>query len=352
MPSVESPRRPFEPLRTEEFEALKRGWAWVLGTTTTPVLIPGEAILAIEAIATAVAAPGRRILNLVSGPYGLQFGRWLEARGAEVVNVRCAFDEVLTVEVVAQEIRIHRPDALAVVQAETATGGTNPTAEILALAKEAGALSIVDAVSAVGAEPVRVDAWGADFVAVGAQKALAGPNGLSAVAVSPRAWDWVTEGSGAYAGSILSLADHRVNQAPGNPVPASLPVLEARDLLAAFRALEAEGLDHGQRRHAQAARAFRRALAPLGLEAWQGPNGRPAPINTTVKVAPNAALLDTPRGLVAPGDGELRGRLWRVNHYGANASLAGIEDAVVTLANLVGRSAHEALAEAQNGWEP
>src|SRR5919206_167145 len=56
-----------------------------------------------------------------------------------------------------------------------------------AVAREAGALSVLDAVSSLGAVPLETDAWGLDVVASGAQKALMTPPGLGTVAVSERA---------------------------------------------------------------------------------------------------------------------------------------------------------------------
>ncbi len=344
-------RRQMVPLTVFEFAQLRKSLGRLLSTTQTPVVLPGEAILGIEAVAAGVAAPARRVLNLVSGPYGDQFGTWLERRGADVANVTCGYHEVIDVGTVTRAIQTHRPTVLALVQAESATGGTNPTRDILAVAREHGLVTIVDAVSAVGAEPVLVDEWAADFVAVGAQKALAGPNGVSAVAVSARGWALVEANPSAPRGSILSLLDHRAAQAPGLPVPPALPVLEARALIDALRLVEDEGLDEVHRRHRRASLAARAALGPLGLVPWQSNPGHAAPVNTTVRMPRDRGTLDAPRGLVAPGDGVLRGQLWRINHYGAYADLNRVEEAVETLASLVARPKDEALAAARAGWE-
>jgi aspartate aminotransferase-like enzyme len=83
------------------------------------------------------------------------------------------------------------PDVKAVflVHNETSTGVTNPLQELAAVVHDHGALVIVDAVSAAGALPLEVDAWGIDFVFSGSQKAWMCPPGLLIVAVGPRAWD-------------------------------------------------------------------------------------------------------------------------------------------------------------------
>ena len=53
-----------------------------------------------------------------------------------------------------------------------------PRAALLATCREAGALTIVDAISSLGAVPLETDAWGADVVVTGSQKALMTPPGL------------------------------------------------------------------------------------------------------------------------------------------------------------------------------
>ena len=55
---------------------------------------------------------------------------------------------------------------------ETSTGVVADIRALAAAAKEAGALSVVDAVSSLGAVPLETDEWGLDVVVSGSQKAL------------------------------------------------------------------------------------------------------------------------------------------------------------------------------------
>ena len=61
----------------------------------------------------------------------------------------------------------------------------------MAVCRAAGALSVVDAISSLGAVPLETDAWGVDVVVTGSQKALMTPPGLSFVTASERAWQRV-----------------------------------------------------------------------------------------------------------------------------------------------------------------
>ncbi|MBB6695275.1 alanine--glyoxylate aminotransferase family protein [Cohnella xylanilytica] len=344
----------YVPLSAQEFEELHRLLSAVLSTRNVPVVIPGEAILGIEAIAAGIAAPGRKILNIVTGPYGTIFGNWLARGGAEVVNVQSSFDDVASVEAVAEAIENHLPSALSFVQAEAATGGSNPTRRILELARRSGLVTVIDAVSAIGAEPVPTDEWGIDFVAVGAQKGLAGPNGISAVGISDRGWEFLESNPGAPRDSILSLLDLRRPKADpyAGRIPPNIPVLEARALIEALRRIEQDGLPAVNRRHRLASSAAIAGIRALGLEPWQRSEASYSPLVTTVRLPGGGGLrLDRPEGIVAPGDGALNGKLLRINHFGANAGREAVEQAIVTLAGLARRDPKEAIAAAGAVWE-
>ena len=71
-----------------------------------------------------------------------------------------------------------------IVHSETSTGVVCDLEPLLAVCREAGALSVVDAISSLGAVPLETDAWGADVVVTGSQKALMTPPGLAFAAVS------------------------------------------------------------------------------------------------------------------------------------------------------------------------
>lgn len=347
-------RKQFEPLSVTEFETLTSLLSNLLSTKTSPVIIPGEAILGIEAIAAGIAASGRTILNIVTGPYGVLFGNWLERGGAQVVEIRSSFDDVITIEEVAAAIERYKPCAISFVQAEAVTGGSNPTREILELARKSNIITVIDSVSAVGAEPVLMDEWGIDFVAIGAQKALAGPNGISAVGISDRGWDFLESNEQAPRNSILSLLDLRLaegNKLPAR-IPANIPVLEARALIEALELVEEEGIEAVNRRHAIASRAVLASLAALGLEPWQKEASSYSPIVTTVRVPQGSELyIERAAGIVAPGDGELVRKLLRINHFGANATRESVEKAVITLAELLHQNADHAVNAGRLVWD-
>lgn len=65
------------------------------------------------------------------------------------------------------------------------TGAMLPVGRVAELARSVGATVVVDAAQSVGAVPVDVEAFGADFVAISAHTWLLGPEGIGALWVAP-----------------------------------------------------------------------------------------------------------------------------------------------------------------------
>lgn len=340
------------PVTAAQYAATEDALARLLGTGRDVVLLQGEAILGIEAAARGIGGPGRRVLNIVTGPYGVLLGRWLGAGGATVTDLTAPAGHAIRAGEVATAFG-QAPggyDAVAVVHAEAATGIVNPLAEIAELARRSGALLVVDAVASVGAEPLPIDEWDLDLVIIGPQKALGGPSGVSAAVLGPRAWPAIEANPAAPRESVLSLLDWR--QAWLRPGRVSLPVtphhLETRALGPALAALAAEGLDQVIRRHRRARDATRAGLRALGFSLYVEDDAQAASVATTALPPPgvnpepllsaaSAAAWGTTAagnpgdgGTTGPGliagtvPGELAGRAIRVTHAGPDAALAPV----------------------------
>lgn len=258
------------PFPADGFAKLADRLAALLHTDHDVLLVQGEAIVALEAAAASIASPAIHALNIVTSPYGRMFGGWLRRGGAQVVDL--AAEAGMPIAAVAVEAALAaRPETnlLALVHAESATGILNPLPEIAALAKAHGALLVVDAVASAGGHPLDVDALGIDICAIGPQKSLGGPAGVSALSVSAAAWAAVDRPD-APASSILSLTDHRRLwlEAGRGALPGMPSALEWHALEAALDRFEAEGLKSAVARHAQAAAAARAGLSALGAELW------------------------------------------------------------------------------------
>lgn len=255
------------PLSAARFASIEDRVARLLSTEQDVVITQGEALLPLEGAIRSAAGPGTTALNVVTGPYGQTFGNWLRDCGARVIDLAVPFHTAVTAEQIREAFTEHPEiDFVSLVHAEAATGNTNPVAEIGEVVRRHGALFYLDAVASVGAEPVLTDAWGVDLCVIGAQKAMGGPAGVSAVSVSGRAWARMAANPGAPRRSYLSLLDwkERWTDAGRTALPHAPAQLEMLALEACVERIEKVGLRAVMDRHAAAAAAARAGARALG----------------------------------------------------------------------------------------
>jgi aspartate aminotransferase-like enzyme len=326
-------------LRPSEVAEVEQLVGRTLRTDNTVVLFQAEAITLLEAVASSIAGPDNRVLNVVTGPYGAKFGEWLRRTGAEVSELAPSYAETVTEETFVKAL--HGVDTVALVQAEAATGANLDLEALLRCASKAGALTVVDAVAAIGAEPIDVDAWGIDIAVIGGQKALAGPAGVSAAVVSPRAWGRITANPVAPRESTLSLIDWADQwlKTDRSRIPGTPSVLETRALLAALRRVHDEGIEETEFRHRRARAAVTAAVTAYGLHPWAPRKHRAAVCTTVALPEPVPALLAAalePGTLLTPGDGPLSSELFRINHFGRSAELPVLLEGLARLGTALG----------------
>lgn len=329
--------------------------AALLGVRRDLVLLPGEAILALEAVARSVGVPGRRALNVVTGPYGSMMGRWMAASGSDVVDLVAPDGRAIAPSAVRAALAERDVAVVSVVHAEAATGVVNPLPEIAHAVRSAGALLVVDAVASVGAEPLPIEDLDLDLVIVGPQKALAGPAGVCGVIAGERAWTHIAANPAAPRGSILSLLD--VGDAWPRGGRATLPFVphhaEMQALDTALRRLETEGVPAVIVRHRRARDAARAGLRALGLPLWVAADEEAASVATLFEAPPGllgrAAIPSQMAPTIRPAPGPLADRLLRFEHTGAAASLDRVLGTLAALAMAV-EGPEDPLAPAVAAW--
>jgi aspartate aminotransferase-like enzyme len=339
------------PLSAARFASIEDRVAKLLDTRQDVVVTQGEALLPLEGAIRATAGPGTTALNVITGPYGQTFGDWLRDCGATVIDLAVPFHTAVKAAQVREAFAEHPEiDFVSLVHAEAATGNTNPVAEIGEAVRAQGALFYLDAVASVGAEPVLPDAWGVDLCVIGAQKAMGGPAGVSAVSVSERAWARMAANPRAPRRSYLSLLDWKERWIDGGRkallhAPAQLEMLA---LQACLERIEAEGLDAVMARHASAAAATRAGVAALGggLEPYVHEAGEAAPVATTLRTPDDVvaaelvarALAADPALPLAAGGGALAREMIRVNHYGPDATPGAVRACLAALGTALAES--------------
>jgi len=353
------------PVDAREYADTEARLRALVRTTRDVILLQGESIVALEAMARGLGAPTARAVNVITSPYGAALGRWLAAAGASVENIDVGRRRGVRLDEVQAALERGGVEVVSVVHAEAATGARSPVAAIAEVAHAAGALMLVDAVASIGAEPLEIDTWDLDLTALSAQKALGGPAGVCAVAISDRAWQAIEANQAAPRDSALSLLDWRERwiRAGRQAIPQIPHHLETRALAAALDRVEQEGLDAIVRRHQRCRDAARGGLRAAGLEPWVADDAGAAAIATLVAspagvepaellAAARAAAPEAPLEL-APGP--LAQHALRISHTGENARLGPVLAALAGLAlGLRARGirvdAGAALAAAVSAW--
>ena len=153
--------------------------------------LPGPGTLGMEAGMMNLLEPGDVAVIAINGLFGGRMADMAERAGAEVIRVEYEWGQPVTPEKIESALWARGAKVLAFVHAETSTGALTDPAPLCALAKEHGALTVVDCVTSLGGVAVNAAEWGADLLYSGTQKCLSAPPGLSPFAFgreSARPW--------------------------------------------------------------------------------------------------------------------------------------------------------------------
>ncbi|MEW6723319.1 MAG: alanine--glyoxylate aminotransferase family protein [Bacillota bacterium] len=298
----------------------------LMETKADCLILDGEAIMGLEAAVAALVEPGDKVLVLANGVFGHGFADFVEMyQGIPVKLVKdyrhpFAADDLKKVLDQEPELKV-----CVLVHCETPSGLLNPIGELLPVLKEAGLLTIVDAVSSLGAHPVKCDQWGIDICLGGSQKCLSAPPGLTLLCISTAAWQAMAGRRAPIPGYYLNLSLWRRTYLEKGEFPYTPPVSSLHGLEAALELLFEEGLEIAIDRQRVLGEAVRATLREAGLEVYPVP-GAEANSVTAVEIprgiddrAFRHRLWEEKRVMIAGSYGPLAGRVWRLGHMGYNA---------------------------------
>ena len=255
-PVLEAMTRPMIPHRGAAFEALFVRLQEALRTifgTRRPVYVSSSSATGLMEAGVRCAPPGR-ILAVVNGAFSARFAAIAQgcARETDVLDV--PWGEAVDLDQFADRLRRSRYAAVTIVHSETSTGARQDVRSAARLAREHGAMCLVDSVTGIGGAELWFDDWGLDYALTGSQKALALPPGLAFAAASEAfiAAARATPGRGLYFDLVEFDAYALKGQTPNTP---AIPLFYAADVQLA--AIVAEGMTARWARHdAMAARTY------------------------------------------------------------------------------------------------
>ncbi len=183
--------------RTADFRALfQRVLADMkefIGTQNDVLVLACSGTGVMEASVSNLTSPGDKVLVLTAGKFGERWTGLTKAFGCNVEVLSAPYGETFSLNDIRAKLT---SDVRAVfVQAtESSTGARHDVQGIAKIVRAAGndnnedTLLVVDAITGLGTTHLDVDGWGVDVIIGGSQKALMIPPGLAYCAVSERAW--------------------------------------------------------------------------------------------------------------------------------------------------------------------
>ncbi|MCQ1535912.1 alanine--glyoxylate aminotransferase family protein [Methanosarcina sp. KYL-1] len=293
----------------------------VFQTKNDIFLLSGSGTAGMEAAVGSVAGNGDKVIAIENGKFGERF-KDLAALYAEVVPVVSEWGLPVDLELVKEKLE-EGAKAITLVHNETSAGIMNPAAEIGKLAKKHDALFIMDGVTSLGGDEVKVDEWGVDIAVVGSQKCLAAPPGLSMASVSEKAFEAMKDiKKRPYYNDLKAYKKSGDKPRPETPYTPAIPLFYA--LQEALHIVKEEGMEARIKRHRTLSEAVRAGVSAMNIEMFPQLNEY-SQYSSTISAMKSPEGIDgedikndmKKRGIIIAGGQErLKGKIFRIGSMG------------------------------------
>jgi alanine-glyoxylate transaminase/serine-glyoxylate transaminase/serine-pyruvate transaminase len=309
-------------------ELLKTTYGTTLGST---LVISGTGSAGMEAAVANFVDPGSKLGIFANGYFSDRLTEMAKRQGANVVRFEKAWGETFTDAEVAEFIHREKPQVVGYVHAETSTGALQSGNAICTVAHDAGALVIGDCVTSLGGVPVEFDKTGIDIAYSCSQKGLSCPPGLSPLAISPRAMDWLRARTSPVRSWYLDLKLIHDYSTVSHRYHHTAPISMFFALREALLVIAEEGIENRWERHRRSHKLFVQEIEAMGLR-MHVPAAHRIPTLNTVLV-PNGVdeakvrsrLLQGPGIEIAGGFGPLAGKIFRIGLMGPLATEENVQ---------------------------
>jgi aspartate aminotransferase-like enzyme len=310
--------------RTQPFSTLTHevlaGLQHVFQTEGPVALLTASGTAAMEAAVLNFLDTSDRALVINGGTFGQRWCDLCDIHSIAYDEIKVPLGTDLDLSDLKDRLCDNRYSALLINAHETSVGHLYDIKAIGLIAREHGLFFIVDAISSICADEFSMDAWHVDVAILSSQKALALPPGLSFVAMNQAATVRLFRGApkSMYLDLGSYLANQKRGQVPFTPAIGLLMQLHQRLADIRHKTLPALVLEHRQR-----AESFRAALDDPSFAAFSVLPARCSNAMTAVSCEGVDAfeiveeLRNRHNIVVAPSGGELKSKVIRVAHMGA-----------------------------------
>ncbi len=303
--------------------------------TSQPFIIPGGGTSAMESV-TSLLKKGDKVLVISNGVFGDRWEKIFSKYPVHVKTIKAKAGDYVTLDEVEKEVSKEHYNMVTMTHVETSTGIREPIYDIAKKIRQYIDLIVVDGVSSVTAEEVKMD--NIDVFLTASQKAMGTPPGAGLLVLSENAVSKLSEPSVAgyyldlrnWINVMKSIEDGKTAYFSTPPVHLILMIAKA------FKLIEKEGIGNRIKRHEKIAGAIRAGIEGMGLSIVAK---HPEAYSNTVtgvilnKANPNDVLREmVNEGIeLAPGvHPDLAGKYFRIGHMG----WVNENDAISTIAAL------------------
>ncbi|MFV2069162.1 MAG: alanine--glyoxylate aminotransferase family protein [Pirellulales bacterium] len=292
--------------------------------TENPLSIPvsGTGSAGMETCFVNLIEPGDEVVVCVNGVFGTRMSDIVTRIGGKLIRVDAPWGKTIDPEDVRKAVQGKAPKVVAVVHAETSTGVCQPLEDLAAIAHEAEALFLVDAVTSLAGMEVAVDRMRIDAIYSGTQKCLSCPPGLAPISFSPAAMEALKKRTTPVVSWYLDMSMVADYWSGSRKYHHTAPINMIYALREALRIIAEEGLDARFTRHRLNHRALVAGVEAMGLEMVVAEADR-LPMLNTIRIPDGAddkrvrgALLNGYGIEIGAGLGEFAGKAWRVGLMG------------------------------------
>ena len=302
----------------------------VYRTRAQVLLFAASGTGAMDSAVANLTTADQRVAVVTAGAFGERWVAICEQYGLDVQRIAYEWGEAPNPDEVGAAVAESGAQVVFCTHSETSTGVVSDVQSLKASVGDA--VLVVDAISSLGAVPLETDAWGVDVVLAGSQKALMCPPGLAMASVADALWETLPPARAFYFDWRRTRKAQEVFDAAFTPAVSLI-----RGLDVALGMLLDAGLDAAFERHTRLGRAARAGIKAMGLELFS-PDDDSSSVVTVARVPDGVNGTELLRHLrdrhgvtLAPGQGGLKGKIFRIGHIGwfdvfdIAAALAAVE---------------------------
>jgi alanine-glyoxylate transaminase/serine-glyoxylate transaminase/serine-pyruvate transaminase len=320
----------------------------IFKTKNTTLVIPGTGSAGMEAGLSSLLEPGDKVIMCIYGFFCERMVEMAERIGAEVIPLRAEWGNPFPEELLEMEIKKHPEVKLVTaIHGETSTGVVQELSGLSRIAKDHGALFMVDAVTTFAGRNIETDNWNIDYIYSASQKCLGAPPGLSPAAISDEALSIIRNRKSKPVSWYLDLDLLCRYWSSERLYHHTAPVSMLYGINESLKIVLEEGLETRFERHKINAEALIAGLTSLGLNPVAREGNRLEQItpvwipNEIDDIKVRNMLLEEYSIELGRGLGDFSGKVWRVGLMGESSKQEYVLTFLAALDSILPRVGYE-----------